>query len=62
MAREAQEMEKKLRSFNMCFALNILLYALLDLLEGREEEGLIKIKQLALTKIKICCTVFIDLN
>lgn len=55
-------MEKKLRIFNMCFALNILLYALLDLLEGREEEGLLKIKQLALTKIKIHFTVFIDLN
>lgn len=46
----------------MCFALNILLYALLDLLESREEEGLLKIKQLALTEIKIRCTIFIDLN
>lgn len=53
-------MEKKLGSFNRCFALNILLHALLDVLEGRKEEGLLKIKQLALTEIKIYCTVFID--
>lgn len=46
----------------MYFPLNILLYPLLGVLEGRGEGRLLKIKQLALTNIKIHHTVIIDLS